>query len=120
MDEGHETPPLPSPQFESLLEDSGEDGCFIPTQKLESIVEASPSAPEKPSALKCVEMLQIFDATPPPPPPAVPDNNNTMEPEPSTSYGKTAKRIRKTVKFKEGKNVYFLSYTVTIFFLYMS
>ncbi|XP_063870263.1 TRAF3-interacting protein 1-like isoform X1 [Scylla paramamosain] len=99
LEERQETQPPLSPK--SLQEQSAGGGCSSPIESTGAPPEASSLAPEKPSIPLCEEE-EVAEHTPDPtPPPAVADCTETMEPLPSTSAGKTAKRIRKTVMFKE-------------------
>lgn len=118
LEERQETHPPSSPR--SPQEQSAEDGgCSPPIGSTGAPVGASCLAPEEPSIPVCKEEDMAEQTPDPTPPPAVADCAETMEPMPSTSAGKTAKRIRKTVKFKEGKLHFFVHATSTPAVIYI-
>lgn len=100
LEERQETHPPFSPRSPQE-QNAGDGGCSPPIGSTGAPAGASSLAPEEPSIPVCKEEDMAEQTPDPTPPPAVADCTETMEPMPSTSAGKTAKRIRKTVKFKE-------------------
>ncbi|XP_045102070.1 flocculation protein FLO11-like isoform X2 [Portunus trituberculatus] len=99
VEERQDSHPLSSPK--PLPEQSAEGGCSALNGRTGLLTEPSSLAHEKPSIVMCEEEEAAEHTPDPTPPPAVADCAVTMQPLPSTSAGKTAKRIRKTVMFKE-------------------
>ena len=111
VEERQEIHPPSSPK--PLPEQSDGSGCSPIIGSIGAPVRASSLALEKPS-IALSEEEEAAEHTPDPTPPlAVADCTETKQPMPSTSAGKTAKRIRKTVMFKEGK-MFSLSYIVIL------